>query len=112
MDELVGSRSAHIRVTEEFLRSGPYQQFPVGRVCFLLDASVFCAHGSDSEALEELFQIVRRDGYRIGLHGVTRESYGVGDVPQVDAISIDTEALGDDSAVELAEEGRRVGVQS
>ncbi len=112
LDEFVGSRSAHLRVTEDFLRSGPYQEFPGGRVCFLLDAVVFSSPGTDRRALEELFQTVRRDGYRMGLYGVTRDSYAANSVAQADVITIDTEALGADDAVACADEARRVGTRA
>ena len=101
-----------MRVTEDFLRSGPYQEFPGGRVCFLLDALLLTSPGTNRRALEDLFQTVRRDGYRVGLYGVTGDIYATDNVPKVDVISIDTEALGAEAAVACADVARRVGIRA
>lgn len=66
--------------------------------------------GANQRSFTELFGAVRRNGYRIGLHGVTSETYEPGAVPAIDFITIDTETKTPADARALSLDARRAGV--
>lgn len=112
LEDLTGTRPVFVRVTENFLRSGPYLDFPAGRICFLLDSSSLAGPGTDHFALGELLGAIRRAGYRVGIQGVTAGTLLPALLPLVDFVGVSTTTSSIPSSLAIAEAARRAGILS
>ncbi len=110
LSSYVGTRPAFITVDESFLRSEEYRLFPAGQTYLLLHSDYASEADEDAGDLNSLFHSARRAGYRIGLAGVTSDTFGVGKIPKVDIVTIDNAAQGTQASGHLAGIARQAGV--
>lgn len=105
-----GTRPAFITVDEQFLRSGEYRRLPAGQTYLVFASDEVSTFESEVAELDSVFHSARRDGYRIGLDGVTDRTFGIGTLPKVDFVTMlgATDSLR--ATESLADVARKAGV--
>lgn len=105
-----GTRPAFIAVDEPFLRTGEYRRLPAGQTYLVFASDDVSTLESEVAELEAIFHAARRDGYRVGLDGVTENTFGIGKLPKVDFVSMPGVIDSSHRTESLAETARKAGV--